>query len=78
MQLEKVDISGIEYIHGSWRREWGSDERSKWTQPIKDYDDVCWTTIASKTGHPNARASEMGYFVDKESVEIHCGVGHKR
>lgn len=76
-QLEKVEISGIEYIHGSWRRQLNIDEDNKWVEPINDYDDICWTTISSKEHNPNARASESGYFVDKESVEIHCDVGQK-
>ena len=73
-----MDISGTEYIHGWWRRELALDAQHTWTQPINDYDDVCWTTVASKEGHPNARASELGYFVDKDSVQVHCGVGLRR
>lgn len=76
-QLEKVLISEIEYIHVSWRRELNLDEKNKWIEPINDFDDICWTTIASTDGNSNARSPESGYYIDKDSVEIHCGIAEK-
>eukprot|EP01084_Bolivina_argentea_P202412 345856_1 len=77
--LEKVNINGNEYMHGLWRRELNLDNgENKWIQPINDFDDICWTVITSKENNPNARTSELGYFIDKDSVEIHCGIGKKK
>lgn len=54
------------------------NQENKWIQPINNFDDVCWTIIASKINNSNARISQNGYFVDKDLVEIHCKIGQKK
>lgn len=71
-----MNISDVEYIHGWWKIPWIFDAESEWIAPQSIFDgelsSVCWISIESNIS-ANARSVD-GYFVDQDSVQMHCSV----